>query len=224
MEMVSVRQGRRLPPWAMAWAGWVLILQPPCACAAEIAGVEQRMDHATLRVAIASLDLLNPPERERVIPWLVGAIGRQPDVRVRARLSETLRETLARLTVQAPEGEPQVSWRPGLIEETPAVLKERQQFERAVRSQAQQPVLSEDAIRRKIETLTLDPTQPEVALNQAMELGGVINRLEDVETRKTLRVFLGDRLEVLQADLPEPDPPSSEDSSEDIFVDDSVVQ
>lgn len=160
----------------------------------------------TLRRTIADLELLTAFEREQLLPWLSNQIAAYPEVMTRGQLSDALDEQVARLDAQLPQS---VLDEEALlaIEATPPMTQERASFEALMRQQVPLPPSIE--IRHRIETLTLDARRPEVGLNQAMELAGLIDRLEDPVTQETLREFLEDRLEILQADLPEEAGPRS---------------
>lgn len=157
------------------------------------------IEEVTIRQTITDLDLLSPQERNQLLPWLFSAITQQPDAFVQGQLSQALDEKLARLA-DRPDGTDPQQGPEGFVEEIPGVAEEQESVA-ALLKQQQAPLPSEDEIRKHIDALTVDSKEPEVGLTQAMEIAGVIDRIEDLELQGTLRKVLEDRLVALQANL-----------------------
>ena len=146
-----------------------------------------------IRRTIIALDDMSQAEQEQMLPWLVNAISNQSDDHLKSRLNEALEKRLARLPVVSQQDQPAPD------EEIGLAGQERESFEALLKREQQAPP-SEEEIRAQIDAMAavFDPKEPGVALNQAVEIGGVIDRIPDPDLRATLMMLLGDRLAALQ--------------------------
>ena len=153
---------------------------------------ESIADVPTIRQAIAVLDELTESELDQWLPWLVNMIHGQPDVHIASRLSQSLDEKLERLRGQPHQAEATES-----VGEVRFTDQERTGFE-ALFKRELAPSPPEKEIRRQIDALVLDPKKPELALNQAVEIAGAIEHIQNPDLRAALMRFLEDRLMALQ--------------------------
>ena len=178
---------------------WVIVALYLLLGSGSSSAAAEAVDETTIRQAILSLDELNPQEREQLLPWLMDAIDQLPDVHRAGELTQALNKKLAEPTAQS-EGSMANEQKPGLVDESLEAAQERERFEAFLREQ-QKPLPSEEEFRQQIEALALDPKQPEIALNKAMELGELIAHIKDPGLQEGLRRLLEDRLAALQANL-----------------------
>ncbi len=164
----------------------------------EDRGQPQNVDELTLRQTIAALDLLTEPERAQLLPWLFNAIAQQTDAHLHGELTRALDEKMAQLDFQTDRSAARGGGGELQPEDIPGVAQEQDSFE-AVLKREQGPVPPEEEIHKQIDALILNPEKPEVALTQAMEIAGVIERIEDESVRISLRRVLEDRVMALQA-------------------------
>jgi len=158
-----------------------------------------RVDASVVREAITVLDVMTEAERQQLLPWFLNAIAQQSDPHVEGELTRMFREALARLAPQEGEGTETLSKiREEPPEESPNAIQERESFEALLRER-QTPPPSDAEIRKQIDELTFNPKQPGIALTQAMDLAGVIDRIQDQDAQETLRGLLQDKIAAMQA-------------------------
>ena len=183
------------------WTALVVVLLGLAASRAN-ADSSDVVEAALIRRTIVVLDEMTQAEREQLLPWLVNTISRQSDVHIESRLSEALDQKLAQLAEQANASATTQQEQPVSADEIGLAGEERESFQTLLGREQQAPASEED-LRKQIDALALvfDPKKPEVALNQAVEIAGIIERIQDPNLKTNLQRFLEDRLTALQAHL-----------------------
>lgn len=164
----------------------------------EERGQLQNVDELMIRQTIAALDLLTQLERAQLLPWLFNAVAQQTDARLHGELARILDEKMAQSalhTDRAIAGGVDEELHP---EDIPGAAQEQASFE-ALLQREQGLLPPEEEIRKQIDALVLNPEKPEITLTQAMEIAGVIERIEDESVRLSLRRMLEDRVTAFQA-------------------------
>lgn len=151
-------------------------------------------DERVVRQTISAFDSLTEAERRRFLPWIASAIARQ-DIRTQDDLERLLEEKLTQASYRSEVREPEDS-----LPDLPAAAATQASFNALV-ERMERSTLPEPELRRAIADLALDPDIPEVGLTWAMELAGMIDRMEDTTQQTMLRQLLEDRLETLQVSL-----------------------
>lgn len=158
----------------------------------------QNVDASMLRQAIAALDLLTELEQEQLLPWLFNAIAQEADARLHGELASALDEKMVQRDLQADPTT--IAERSGELQpsDIPGAAEEQASFE-ALLKREQGPTPPEEEIRKQIDALVFNPEKPAIALTQAMEIAGDIERIEDEGVRLALRRVLEDRVMAFQA-------------------------